>query len=100
MIGSQISPCVLFIRIVPTIGPVQEKETSTRVRAIKKTPKRPPFSDLASALFTKDVGITISNAPKKEAAKIINIIKKSRLGIQCVASQLKMKTMPESPPAK
>src|SRR5574344_1277934 len=27
--GAQISPCVLLIKMLPTMGPVQEKETST-----------------------------------------------------------------------
>ena len=36
--------------------------------------------------------------PKKEAAKIMNTMKKMRLGSQCVASQLKMSAVTASPP--
>ena len=97
-IGAQNSPLVDFMRTVPTIGPVQEKDTSTRVRAIKKIPARPFLSDFESALLTMLEGRVISKAPKKDAAKTINTIKKIRFGSQCVASQLKMSAVTASPP--
>ena len=68
----------------PASGPVQEKETSTKVKAIKKTPMNPPLSDFASTVFTKFEGNTISNAPKNDIPKRIKIVKNSMFGIQCV----------------
>ena len=61
---------------VPIIGPVHEKETKLKVNAIKKIPISPPLSAFPSALFTQELGIRISNAPKKEIAKKMNIPKK------------------------
>ncbi|MNT72690.1 hypothetical protein D3C72_2113170 [compost metagenome] len=60
---------------VPINGPVQEKETTAKVAAMKKIPLRPFESDLASSLLTKELGSVISNAPKKETPKTINIRK-------------------------
>ena len=98
MIGSQISPWVLLMSTELTIGPVHEKETSTRVSAIKNTPTRPPLSLFSSVLFTIQLGIVISNAPKKLAANTIKMIKNRIFGIQCVASQLKISAVTASPP--
>ena len=84
MIGFKKTPCDAAIRMDPANGPVQEKDTKTSVKAIKKTPIKPPLSDLASTEFTKPDGNTISNAPKKEIPKKMNIMKKRRFGIQCV----------------
>ena len=98
IIGVQNSPSVDFISTVPTIGPVHENETRTRVRAIKNIPKSPPLSAPLSDLFTKEVGSMISNAPKNDAAKIMNTMKKTMFGSQCVASQLKMSAVTASPP--
>ena len=88
--GCHTIPEVEFIRTVPTIGPVQENETSTSVRAMKKVPASPPRSALRSVSFTMRLGRVISNAPKNDAANIMNTTKNSMLGIQCVAIQLKM----------
>ena len=100
-IGIQmLPPLVELIITVPTIGPVQENDTSTRVRAIKKIPSKPPFSAPASLLLTRLEGIVISNAPKNDAAKIIKIAKKMRFGIQCVDNQLKMSFVTFEPPAR
>jgi hypothetical protein len=98
--GSQISPWVDFTIIVPTMGPVHENETNTSVKAMKKVPISPPLSAFESALFTIQLGKTISKAPKNDAANIINIAKKSRFGIQCVDSQLKISAVTDSPPKK
>ena len=98
-IGIQNCPWVDWMRTVPTIGPVQENDTSTRVSAIKNTPTSPFFPDLPSALFTHDEGRVISNAPKKDAAKTIKTMKKTIFGSQCVASQLNMSAVTASPPA-
>src|SRR5690554_6090871 len=72
----------------PTIGPVQEKDTNTKVKAIKKIPVNPPLSPLASTLLTRPAGKVISNNPRKARAKKINTRKKKTLGSQCVESQL------------
>jgi hypothetical protein len=84
IIGFRKAPCDAAIRIDPASGPVQEKETNTKVKAIKKTPMNPPLSDFASTVFTKFEGNTISKAPKKEIPKRIKIVKNSMFGIQCV----------------
>ena len=84
IIGFKNAPCEAAIKMDPASGPVQEKETNTNVKAIKNTPTNPPLSDFASTVFTKFDGNTISNAPKNEIPKRINIVKKIMLGIQCV----------------
>ena len=80
------------------MGPVQENDTSTRVSAMKKMPVSPRLSALLSLLLTIHEGSVISNAPKNEAAKIMKTRKKTRLGSQCVASQLKRSAVTASPP--
>ena len=97
-IGVQNSPWVDLIRTVPTMGPVQENDTSTRVRAMKNIPPSPFPPDFASLLFVRLEGSSISNAPKKDAANTMNMMKNSRLGSQCVASQLNMSAVTELPP--
>ena len=87
-----------MIRTELIIGPVQENDTNTKVRAIKNTPTKPPLSLFASVLFTIQLGIVISNAPKKLAANTIKMMKNRIFGIQCVASQLKMSAVTASPP--
>ena len=81
-IGLSNAPPAELIRIEPTIGPVQEKDTKTKVKAIKNTHVKPPLSALASILLTKPLGRVISNKPKNANAKTINIKKKNTLGIQ------------------
>ena len=61
------------------IGPVHEKDTRDRVKAIKKIPISPPLSLAESALLIIQLGSVISNAPKKEIAKMTKMIKKERL---------------------
>ena len=60
---------------VPISGPVQEKETTAKVAAIKKIPLKPLASDFASSLFTKELGRVISNAPKNDTPKTMSIRK-------------------------
>lgn len=98
MIGVQNSPEVDLMSTEPTIGPVQENETSTRVRARKKMPPIPFVSAFESVLLTIHEGMVISNAPKNEAAKTMKTRKKMMLGSQCVASQLKISAVTASPP--
>ena len=69
------------------MGPVHEKETSTKVKAMNIEPSIPPRSSLAVDLLTNQYGITISKAPKNEAANSIKMKKKRRLGSQWVLSQ-------------
>lgn len=57
---------------------------------MKKIPVAAPVRPVRALRFTKRLGIVISNAPKKEAAKTMKTRKKITFGIQCVASQLKM----------
>ena len=97
-IGSQNCPWVDFISTDPTMGPVQEKDTNTSVRATKNAPIRPPDSLFASDLFTSLLGITISNAPKKDAANSMKMMKNRMLGIQWVARKLNMSAVTASPP--
>ena len=97
-IGVQNWPWVDLMSTVPTMGPVHEKDTSTRVRAMKNTPARPSFPDLLSLLFTRDEGRVISNAPKNEAANTMNMMKNMMFGSQWVESQLKMSAVTASPP--
>ena len=98
MIGVQNSPAVDLMSTEPTMGPVQENDTSTRVRAMKKMPASPLESALESLLLTIHEGMVISNAPKNDAAKTMNTRKKRMFGSQCVASQLKMSAVTASPP--
>ena len=44
----------------PIIGPVQEKETNAKVKAMKKVPIKPPLSAIASLLFDQELGKVIS----------------------------------------
>jgi len=60
----------------PKMGPVQEKETSARVKAIKNMPAMPPIPSAELALLVHDSGRASSKYPKKEMAKMINMIKK------------------------
>ena len=98
IIGVQNSPWVLFMRTVPTMGPVQLKLTSTSVSARKNTPARPFLSLFLSAELVHLEGSTISNAPKNEAANTMKMTKKMMLGSQCVDSQLNMSAVTAEPP--
>ena len=40
----------------PSIGPVHEKETSAKVKDMKKMPITPDIEDLDSVLFKKNTG--------------------------------------------
>ena len=80
---------------VPTIGPVQEKDTNARVNAIKKMPIKPPLSDALSLLLTQDAGSCSSNAPKKDAPKIIN--KRKIKGIKELHKHLNLSSWTRSP---
>ena len=69
----------------PIIGPVQEKETKESVNAIRKMLIKPPVdSALLSTALLHLEGKVISKAPKKEAAKTINIRQKRMLNTALV----------------
>ena len=80
--GSRTSPCEALIKREATIGPVHENDTNVMASAIKKAPIYPPLSACLSILLVKPEGSIISNIPKKDAERIINIIKNNKLGIQ------------------
>ena len=69
---------------VPTIGPVQENETTAKANAIKKMPTIPPLSALESIFVAHELGKTISNAPKNESANTTNKAKKIKLNVTLV----------------
>ena len=64
---------------------MQEKETKPKVKAIKKMPIKPPFSDLASTLFINADGNVISKAPKNEMPNTTNKTKNAKLNQTLVA---------------
>ena len=64
--GFRANPFADWTKIPPTNGPIQENETKTKVRAIKKTPTNPPWSDFLSIELTKLDGKVISKKPKRE----------------------------------
>ena len=69
---------------LPMMGPVHEKETTTRVSAIKKIPIKLPVPALLSALVDQEAGNAISNAPRKEIPNTKKTAKKTRFAIQLV----------------
>ncbi len=75
-------PVAASTRIPPTKGAVHEKETSTKVRAIKNAPIKPPLSTCLSDLLVIEEGKTSSNIPKNEAAKKVKSKKNIVLVIQ------------------
>ena len=88
--GPSNSPDVAALtKAVPINGPVQEKLTKDKVKAMKKMPNRPPFCEASSLLFTQDEGKVSSNAPKKLMAKTTNKAKKKRLNQGFVARAFK-----------
>ena len=98
--GVQMAPCVDCISTVPTMGPVHENDTSTKVKAMKKIPPKFLVLCLLSLLFNMLLPRVISKAPKNEAAKIMNTKKNIKFGIQFVASQLNIPAVTPSPPTK
>ena len=62
------------------IGPVQEKDTSAKVKAMKNMESRPVvLSTLESILLVKREGSVISNPPMKEIANTTSRRKKNTL---------------------
>ena len=72
------------------IGPVQEKETSTNVKDIKKILNTPVVeSALLSNLLVQEAGKTNSKAPRKDTANSTNSKKKMMLKIAFVERSFK-----------
>ena len=70
-------------------GPVQEKLTKERVKAMRKMLKRPVvLSALLSTALPHDDGRVISNPPKKLAANTKSIKKKKMLKMALVERSL------------
>ena len=73
IMGPSLSFCwVTSINRFPINGAVQEKETSTSVRAMKKIPEMLLVLAFESTLLVQEDGKVISNAPKNEIPKTIN----------------------------
>src|SRR4249920_2641943 len=66
---------VTILMRLPMKGSVQENETSTRVKAMKKIPISPPRSVIDSDLLIHDEGSLISNTPKNDNPNKKNITK-------------------------
>ena len=74
----------------PTMGPVQEKETSDRVKAIRKMLSSPLVaSALLSTALLQLEGSVISKAPRKEAANTTSIRQKRMLKMALVERALR-----------
>jgi hypothetical protein len=64
----------------PIMGPVQEKLTSVRVKAMRKMLRSPVVaSALRSTALLQEEGNVNSNQPKKPAANTTNMRQKKRL---------------------
>src|SRR5690554_1823902 len=90
MAGARRFPCVAASTSNhPMMGPVHEKETKARVKAMKKRLIKPVvLSTLLSILLVHEAGRTISNAPMKEKAKTMSSAKNMRLNTGLVAMLL------------
>ncbi len=86
MAGASSDPVVeTSTNKVPMIGPVQEKDTNTRVKAMNKIFRKPVVeSAFASNLVDQEAGSVISKAPKKEMANTTNRAKNNRLNTALV----------------
>ena len=82
--GPQTPPLLANTAMPPINADVHEKETITKVSAIKKIPVKLFVLAFESTLLVQEEGSVSSKAPKNENAKRRNIAKKNRLGIQCV----------------
>ena len=75
---------------VPMIGPVQEKDTITSVKAINRMLRKPVvLLDLLLSAVDHELGKVISNAPKKDAANTTKMRKKMILTTALVLSALR-----------
>ena len=84
--GANISPDVeTSTRRKPIIGPVHEKDTSTRVNAMRNILKRPDvLLAFSSTLFVQEDGNVSSNPPRNDAPNTTSIRKKNILNTALV----------------
>ena len=59
-VGTLVAPATTPPNKLPRIGPVQENETITKVKAIKKIPINPPASSALEDLLAMELGKVIS----------------------------------------
>ena len=77
MAGAKIDLPAASTSKVPMIGPVQEKDTITSVKAINRMLKNPVvLLDLLLSAVDHELGKVISKAPKNDAANTTKIRKK------------------------
>ena len=90
MVGATILPCVdTATSRKPIIGPVQEKDTSASVKAIRKMESKPVvLPDFSSILLDHEEGRVSSKAPKNEAAKTTSNRQNRMLNTALVARAL------------
>ena len=75
---------------VPIIGPVQENETMTNVKAMSRILRNPPVERaLLSSAVDHESGNVISKRPKNESAKTTNSRKKKIFTIALVLNSLR-----------
>ena len=75
--GAKIDLPAASTSSVPMIGPVQEKDTITNVKAISRMLRKPVvLLDLLLSAVDHELGKVISNAPKNDAANSTKIRKK------------------------
>ena len=97
-VGPRMFPCVDTVTSrKPMMGPVQEKDTRTRVNAIRKMERWAVRNDwrmdrlsaFSSIFVDHDEGSVSSNAPKNEAAKTTSNRAKKMLNQALVLSALR-----------
>ena len=88
---SQLPEVVVSTSSSPMMGPVHEKLTSVRVKAMRKMESRPLVSDaLLSTLLVHDEGSVSSNHPKNERANTTSSAQKMRLNTALVERALRV----------
>ena len=90
--GPETSPCeAASTSSVPMMGPVQENDTSTRVKAIRKMLSMPVvLSALPSTALLQREGSLMSKAPKKLMANTTSSRKNTTLKAALVAISLSL----------
>ena len=89
--ANQLPVVVVCTSSMPMIGPVQENDTNTNVKAIRKMLTRPLVCDaFVSTLFAQLSGNLISNHPKKLQAKTTSNRNRNTLNTALVESAFKV----------
>src|SRR5690606_22404467 len=89
MAGPAMPPCPAMTSKGPTMGPVQENDTITSVKAMKKIPLKLPRPALESVLLVHEDGRVISKAPRNDKPNTTKMIKNTRFAIQLVERLLR-----------